>query len=188
MYNVDTDSAAVNGRDRSAERPVAEPARRTDDGGMRSAEDTLAIQAVVVLYGFLVDDREWDRFDQVFTSDAVVDFRDLSAEPPRGLAPIVGRAEIVRQFRDVLTHPYQHMLVNHVIEDVSPDEVVVRSKALLPLPGGSVADIVYRDVVIRTPDGWRISGKTTKRYNFDPPAVWGAEQARIWASRGAQFT
>jgi hypothetical protein len=154
----------------------------------RSAEDTLAIQAVVVLYGFLVDDREWDRFDQVFTEDAVVDFRDHSAEPPRGLAPIVGRAEIVRQFRDVLTHPYQHMLVNHVIEDVSRDEVVVRSKALLPLPGGSVADILYRDTVVRTPDGWRISRKTTKRYNFDPPAAWGAEQAKIWASRGAQFT
>jgi hypothetical protein len=47
---------------------------------------------------------------------------------------------------------------------------------------------VYRDTVVRTPDGWRISAKSTKRYNFDPPAVWGAEQARIWASRGAQFT
>ena len=45
----------------------------------RSAEDILAIQAVVVLYGFLIDDREWDRFDQVFTEDAVVDFRDQSA-------------------------------------------------------------------------------------------------------------
>ena len=80
------------------------------------------------------------------------------------------------------------MLVNHVIEDVSPDEVVVRSKALLPLPGGSVADIVYRNTVIRTPDGWRISSKATKRYNFDPPARWGMEQAKIWQSRGAQFS
>ena len=85
----------------------------------RSADDILAILAVVVLYGFHIDDREWDRFDQVFTEDAVVDFRDQSAQPPTGLAPIAGRAEIVRQFRDVLTHPYQHMLVNHVIEDVS---------------------------------------------------------------------
>ncbi len=153
----------------------------------RSAEDILAIQAVVVLYGFLIDDREWDRFDQVFTEDAVVDFRDQSAQPPTGLAPIAGRAEIVRQFRDVLTHPYQHMLVNHVIEDVSPDEVVVRSKALLPTPGGSMADIVYRDTVVRTPDGWRIRHKSIKRYNFDPPSPWGAEQAKIWHSRGARF-
>ena len=98
----------------------------------RSAEEILEIQAVVVLYGFLIDDREWDRFEEVFTEDAVVDFRDHSSQPPAGLAPIAGRAEIIRQFRDVLTHPYQHMLVNHVIEDVSPDEVLVRSKALLP--------------------------------------------------------
>jgi SnoaL-like domain len=155
--------------------------------GKRSAEDTLAIQAVVVLYGFVLDDREWDRFDQVFTQDAVVDFRDQSASPPTGLAPIVGRAEIVRMFRDVLTHPYQHMLVNHVIDDVTPDEVLVRSKALLPMPGGSVADIMYRDTVVRTADGWRIARKEIKRYNFDPPAPWGIEQAKIWHSRGARF-
>jgi SnoaL-like domain len=155
--------------------------------GKRSAEDSLAIAAVVVLYGFVLDDREWDRFDQVFTQDAVVDFRDQSASPPTGLAPIVGRAEIVRMFRDVLTHPYQHMLVNHVIVDVSPDEVIVRSKALLPMPGGSVADIMYHDTVRRTADGWRISHKAIKRYNFDPPAPWGIEQAKIWHARGARF-
>ena len=155
--------------------------------GKRSADDILAIQAVVVLYGFVLDDREWDRFDQVFTQDAVVDFRDQSASPPTGLAPIVGRAEIVRMFRDVLTHPYQHMLVNHVIEDVTPDEVLVRSKALLPMPGGSVADIMYRDTVVRTADGWRIARKEIKRYNFDPPAAWGIEQAKIWHERGARF-
>jgi len=35
----------------------------------RSAEDTLAIQAVVVLYGFLVDDREWDLWRQLCDHD-----------------------------------------------------------------------------------------------------------------------
>lgn len=154
----------------------------------RPAGEILDIQAVVVLYGFLVDDREWDRFDEVFTEDAVVDFRDQSSRPPAGLAPIAGRAEIVRQFRDVLTHPYQHMLVSQVIEDVSPDEVVVRSKALLPSPGGTVADIMYRDTVVRVPDGWRIARKEIRRYNLDPPSDWGREQARIWLSRGARFT
>jgi hypothetical protein len=61
------------------------------------------------------------------------------------------------------------MLVSHVIDDVSEDEVVVRSKALLPLPRGSIADILYRDVVVRTPEGWRIKSKSIKRYNQDPP-------------------
>ena len=56
----------------------------------RSAEDTLAIQAVVVLYGFLVDDREWDRFDQVFTEDAVVDFAITRPSRPAGSRPSSG--------------------------------------------------------------------------------------------------
>ena len=58
-------------------------------------------------------------------------------------------------------------MVSHVIDDVSSDEVVVRSKALFPMPGGTIADIMYRDVVVRTPDGWRIRHKSLKRYPAD---------------------
>ena len=132
---------------------------------LRTAEDTLEIQAVVVRYGFLIDDRDWASFDQVFTEDAVVDFRNHAADPPTGVGPIAGRDEIVRQFRDVLKHPYQHMLVSHVIDDVSADEVIVRSKALLPLPGDRIADIEYRDCVVRTPQGWRIKSKGIKNHH-----------------------
>ena len=56
----------------------------------RSAEDTLAILDVVGRYGFVVDDRDWDGFAQVFTDDAVFDSRDHDSDPPRGFAPITG--------------------------------------------------------------------------------------------------
>jgi hypothetical protein len=151
------------------------------------ADDILAIQAVVVSYGYLIDDHEWDRFHELFTEDAVVDFRNFSVDPPTGLAPIVGLAEITRVFRDVLTHPYQHMLVNHAIDVVSPDEALVRSKALLPMPGGVIVDTLYRDTVVRTPAGWRVSRKEIKRYNRDPLIPWFAEQQKIWIERGAQY-
>jgi SnoaL-like domain len=156
------------------------------NGIARSAEDTLAIQDVVVRYGYVTDDRDWNAFDEVFTDDAVVDFRDQATNPPKGLAPLVGRDEIVLHFRDILTHPYQHMLVNHRIEDISEDEVVVRSKALLPVPGRTVCDIEYWDVLVRTPRGWRIKHKSVKRYNPDP-GPWAEAQAEIWAARGAKF-
>jgi hypothetical protein len=123
----------------------------------RAPADTLAIQDVVVRYGFLIDDRDWDHFDQVFTDDAVVDYR------PAGLGPFSGRDEILSYWREA-EHPYQHMLVAQVIDDVSADEVVVRSKALCPLPGNWIADLMYRDVVVRTPAGWRIKRKETKSY------------------------
>jgi len=131
----------------------------------RTPQDTLEIHEVVVRYGFVVDDREWDRFGDVLTEDAVIDLRNHDVDPPVGLGPYVGLEEIVHHYRDVLTHPAQHMLVNHVIDDVSDDEVVVRSKALVALPEQRVADLVYRDVVVRTPKGWRIRHKTVKLYH-----------------------
>ncbi len=152
----------------------------------RSAEDILEIQDVVVRYGYVIDDQDWDAIDQVLTEDAVIDYRDQRSDPPRGLAPLVGRQEILHHFRDVLTHPYQHMIVNHQIEDVSEDEVIVRSKALCPIPGQVMLDVEYRDVVVRTDAGWRIKHKSVKRYNLDPPQ-WAAEQFPVWRSRGAQI-
>lgn len=130
----------------------------------RTPQDTLEIHEVVVRYGFVVDDREWDRFGDVLTEDAVIDLRDHDVDPPAGLGPYTGLDEITHHYRDVLTHPSQHMLVNHVIDDVSDDEVVVRSKALIPLPEQKVAGLLYRDVVVRTPKGWRIRQKNVKLY------------------------
>ena len=116
-------------------------------------------------YGFLVDDRDWPAFAEVFTEDAEVDFRIDGVDTSGGSGPFVGVDEIVHQYRDVLTHPYQHMLVSHVIDDVSEDEVIVRSKALLPMAGGRIADVLYKDIVVRTPRGWRIKHKSIKNYN-----------------------
>jgi len=157
----------------------------------RSAEEILAIQTVVVRYGFVLDDRDWDGFRQVFTDDAVIDFgaghaSSLAGDRTGGLAPIVGRDEIVRQFRDILTHPYQHMLVNHLVEDVSTDEVVVRSKALLPIPGQLILETVYRDVVVRTSEGWRIKHKSVKGHSTDR-SPWLAGEVATWIANGATF-
>ena len=130
----------------------------------RTPQDTLEIQELVVRYGFVVDDREWDGLGEIFTEDAVVDLRDHDVDPPAGLGPYSGLEEITHHYRDVLTHPRQHMLVNHVIDDVSDDEVVVRSKALVALSGQRFADLLYRDVVVRTERGWRIRRKTVSLY------------------------
>ena len=50
-----------------------------------------------------------------------------------------------------LQHPVQHMLVSHIIDSASGNEVVTRTKALVPLHDGGIADIAYRDVLVRTP-------------------------------------
>jgi hypothetical protein len=129
-----------------------------------SVEDRLDIHDVLVRYGFMVDERDWAGFTSVFTPDAVVDFSGGEASPGAGPPPIVGVGEIVRQYRDELTHPLQHIIVNHVIDAVSNDEVVVRSKALFPVPKDGVFEGLYRDVVVRTPAGWRIKHKSMKTF------------------------
>ena len=122
-----------------------------------SVEDVLAIQSVIVKYGFLIDDREFGRLGEVFTEDAVVDYR------PNSEGPFAGLAEIDRAMR-TLHHPVQHMLVSHIIDSASGDEVVTRTKALIPLQNGAIADIAYRDVLVRTPAGWRIKDKSVRSY------------------------
>jgi hypothetical protein len=122
-----------------------------------SAEDVVAIQAVLMKYGFIIDDREWDRLGEIFTEDAVVDYR------PGGEGPFHGLAEIDKAMR-TLQHPVQHMMVAHVIDGVNGDEVVTRTKALIPLQTGTIADISYLDVLVRTPAGWRIKDKSTRSY------------------------
>jgi hypothetical protein len=129
----------------------------TSDLNGLSADDVVAIQAVIMKYGFFIDDREFDRMGEVFTEDAVVDYR------PGGEGPFVGLAEIERAMK-TLQHPVQHMMVSHIIDSVSGDEVVTRTKALIPLQVGGIADIAYRDVLVRTPAGWRIKDKSTHSY------------------------
>ena len=122
-----------------------------------SGEDVLAIQHVIMKYGFLIDDREFGRLGEVFTEDAVVDYR------PSGEGPFIGLAEIDRAMK-TLRHPVQHMMVSHIIDSASGDEVVTRTKALIPLHDGGIADIAYRDVLVRTQEGWRIKDKSTRSY------------------------
>jgi len=150
-----------------------------------TSDDRLDIHEVVVRYGHVLDDRDWPGFARVFTDDAVVDFSS-KGPPPTGLAPIVGLEEIVHQFRDVLLHPLQHIIANHIIDVVSDNEVVVRSKALFPIPDQLIFEGLYRDVVVRNPDGWRISQKSISTFNHEP-LPWATANFRRMRERGATF-
>ena len=146
--------------------PTESVTTNSDLSGL-GVEDVLSIYAVVEKYGFLIDDREFDRLGEVFTDDAHVDYRIQGVEPLTGNGPFDGLAEIERQMH-ILEHPVQHMLVSHLIDSVSDEEVVVRSKALVPLHSGAIADIVYRDVLVRTSAGWRIRDKSLRSHRPPP--------------------
>ncbi len=134
---------------------------------MSTADDILALQRLQALYGHVMDDRDWDALDQVFTDDASVDFRPFEL-------PLMEGLDIIRRDFQWIRHPFGHHVTNMVI-DVDGDRATMRSKILAVLDDGSAITGQYLDEAVRTEDGWRIThrlGKpfprrTTKENNDD---------------------
>ena len=123
-----------------------------------AADDVLEIHQLLAYYGHVLDDREWDRLDEVFTPDAVLDYTRAGAP-----AELHGLEEVRAFFREA-NHPSAHHTTNVVVTRRG-GEVRVRSKFLVPYTrethvpkrwyGGT-----YDDVAVPTPAGWRLARRT----------------------------
>lgn len=121
--------------------------------------DRLEIEDLLTAYATSLDAKDWDGVAAVFADDAVLDY--TAFDGPRGgveevvawIAESVGPFDVVR-----------HHLTNHQIT-VAGD--VARSRCYLLNPMGRRGDDGrmhfftvggdYRDRLVRTRDGWRIS-------------------------------
>jgi len=113
------------------------------------AADRLALHELPGRYGDAIDDRAWDRLDEVFTSDAVFDLSDLGAPRCEGLAAI-------KRFMDEeAQHPRTHLMTN-IYVDETDGGVQLRFRIVALLGGGKVGTASYYDDVIKTPAGWRV--------------------------------
>lgn len=114
---------------------------------MLSTEDTLAIQALLADYGHVVDDHDWDRAHEVFAEDFVFERGD-------GRPDLHGIADVVATFKG--RNMYAHVTTNTTISEDDDGTVRAHSKFLgFPNEGRPVTGD-YRDVVVRTPQGWRL--------------------------------
>lgn len=118
--------------------------------------DSEAIVALLRQVAWLLDERQWDGFDHVFTTDATA----YGADGP-GIASIVSR---IREFLGGCG-PSQHLLGNHEIS-VHGDSARARTsfRALhqgLGERSGSTYEVVgyYHDELRRSDSGWRISDR-----------------------------
>jgi len=129
------------------------------------AADVVGIEQLLAKYGHLVDGHEWDRFDELFTPDCVLDYTRVHA--PRVFH---GIAEIQDYFREA-NHPAAHH-VSNVWVDLLDGDYRVRSKFFVPFTRGSHVPKRwyggdYDDVVVHTPDGWRFSHRVcSERWQF----------------------
>ena len=130
-----------------------------------SIEDRIAIHELLALYGHLIDERQLSRTGEVFTDDAVYDVSDF------GSGVHHGPKEISALWATTTNHPLAHHTVDLVVTQDPDGTVRVLSKGIGLGDKGRAGSVTYRDVVRRTPQGWRISQRVAvlRRPDRIPP-------------------
>ena len=121
---------------------------------MNSA-DYIAISNLMGRYGHIMDEcsmagGSWDRLGQIFTSDVEFDVTPLGG-------PLLSSLQELIDAWAVSVHPWGHHVTYLVIAPLGSDGATCDSKMIIILPDGRASTGIYRDRLVRTPNGWRIS-------------------------------
>lgn len=118
-----------------------------------TAADRIAIHETIALHGHVADDRDWDRWDELYTDDLVLDLEDFGFGTIYGIAAL---RKMARDNQDDPSQPLGHHVTNIVLAAHDDDRVRARSKGLAVNTDGTSGTVVYEDTLRREPRGWRI--------------------------------
>ena len=145
---------------------------------LQEISDRMEIQDLLTAYSHAIDTRSWDALDDVFTEDAHIDYKEMG-----------GSAGNVSETKDFLIKAmpmfssFQHMIANTVLEldgDTARARTICHNPMVLDRGEGQThvffCGLWYRDVLVRTPEGWRIKDRYEERAYFHnvPPEVAAA--------------
>jgi hypothetical protein len=116
-----------------------------------SVDERLALHELAARYANILDRGEFGRAGEVFTVDAVYDLEDL------GYGVIVGAEAIAAFWERSGDHPLAHHSTDVEAWRDRDGTVRIYSKILGVGAGGRVGSVVYRDVAVATPQGWRLT-------------------------------
>jgi 3-phenylpropionate/cinnamic acid dioxygenase small subunit len=145
---------------------------------LQEISDRLEIQELLVRYSHAVDTRDWDAFERVFTDDAVIDYTEMGG--PRGG---VKETRAFLESAMPMFSSFQHMIGNTVLEldgDTARARTICHNPMVLDRGEGQThtffCGLWYRDVLVRTPQGWRIRDRYEERSYMHnvPPEVAAA--------------
>ena len=135
---------------------------------LQEISDRLEIQDLLVRYSHAVDSRDWDAFERVFTEDAVIDYTEMGG--PRGG---VKETRAFLESAMPMFSSFQHMIANTVLEldgDTARARTICHNPMVLDRGEGQThvffCGLWYRDVLVRTPHGWRIKDRYEERAYF----------------------
>ncbi len=121
--------------------------------------DRMAIQQLMYRYAMAVDGRDWELYRTVFSPDAVIDYADSGGARADLETTVKWLDAALGAFAGL-----QHNMTNHVVEiDGEQARACTYYVAYHSMADGNGGETVivmggfYRDRLVRTPDGWRIS-------------------------------
>ena len=129
---------------------------------MVSPNDFVELQQLLSRYCHIVDAKAWDQLDQIFADDASVTVA--------GVYPTSTGIEDLRALYARMNHPVAHTSSSVIVVDSGSATARLASKWVTIRADGLTGTGVYEDVVVRTPEGWRISERVA-RPAVAPPRV-----------------
>ena len=123
---------------------------------LQQISDRLEIEDLIRRYSVAIDGQNWSLLDEVFTADAHIDYAEIAGFESHDREQFKQwLTEGLSPFRD----RYFHMCVPNEI-NVDGDSATAVVQCFNPMTMHDRKVIFahwYRDAMVRTPDGWRIS-------------------------------
>lgn len=135
--------------------------------------DRKEIDDKCILYATLVDSKQFDRLNEVFTPDAYIDYRASGGAEGDLPSTIAYLKQATARFRSM------HMMSNIVCE-ISPDGKTAKTKVMLHNPMTFTKEdgtdhtffcgLWYLDDWVKTPQGWRMNRRVQElSYTHNSP-------------------
>ena len=122
---------------------------------LQEISDRMEIADLLARYSAAIDSHRWDDLDQLFTDDAVIDYTEMGG--------IRGSLDEQKAFLAAVMPSFgafQHLTATSTF-DIEGDVARVRTICFNPMVVTDEQQVLfcglwYRDVMVRTPEGWRI--------------------------------
>jgi ketosteroid isomerase-like protein len=136
---------------------------------LATLKDERAIQRVYLRYCDVIDSKDFDRLDEVFTADCVGDYRDSHGTVQEGLAPLLVHLHTNLGLGSTCgaTH---HNVLNFRIDSTGDTATAVVHFYAVHRGAGVMAGKLYsvwgryEDELLRTEQGWRICRRRYRNY------------------------